>query len=183
MQDDLTEIARHLSSSDEWMSRNRLSRANITACLDGEAMALWGWVYGGAIGGVRMLVREQDVDRARAVLSLPVSRVFDHSDEDGSSEDLGDNGSGIPPDLLRAWWAAVFGLMFCPPVFTICSMWLLLRHDFSERPYWDWRVTATFAINLFTLGIVLVIIVFIGTELMQLSPRKSPLFPQLFQQQ
>ena len=165
------------------MLRNRLSQANITACLDGEAMALWGWIYGGAIGGVRLLVREQDVDRARAVLSLPASRVFDHLDEDGSPEEFGEHGSGIPPDLLRAWWAAVFGLMFCPPVFTICSLVLLLRHDFSEYPYWDWRVTATFAINLFTLAFVVAIAVFIGVELLQLPPRNSPLFPQLFQQQ
>ena len=73
--------------------------------------------------------------------------------------------------------------MFCPPVFTICSLVLLLRHDFSERPYWDWRVTATFAINLFTLAFVVAIAVFIGVELLQLPPRNSPLFPQLFQQQ
>ena len=122
------------------------------------------------------------LDRARELLSLPASRVFDAMDEDSDVDDPA-GGSGIPPDLLRAWWAAVFGLMFCPPVFTICSMLLLLRHDFSERPYWDWRVTATFAINLFTLAIVVAIAVSIGVELLQFSPSTSPLFPQLFQQQ
>ena len=161
---------------------NRLARADIAACLDGEAMALWGWIYGGAIGGVRLLVRQQDVDRARDVLSRPASHVFDAVDENADVDEPA-NGAGIPPDLLRAWWAAVFGLMFCPPVFTICSLVLLLRHDFSERPYWDWRVTATFAINLFTLAFVVAIAVFIGVELLQLPPRNSPLFPQLFQQQ
>jgi hypothetical protein len=183
MQDDLTEIARHLSSSEAWISRNRLSRANIVACLDGEAMGVWGWIYGGAIGGVKLLVRKQDVDRARDVLSLSASHVFDAVDDNSDVDEFATETvqAGIPPDLLRAWWAAVFGLMFCPPVFSICSMLLLLRHDFSEHPYWDWRVTAAFAINLFTLGIVITIAVFSGIELLRLSPRFSPLFPQLFQ--
>ncbi|MCH8921601.1 MAG: DUF2007 domain-containing protein [Planctomycetes bacterium] len=185
MQDDLAEIARHLSSPEAWLTRNRLARADIAACLDGEAMALWGWIFGGAIGGVRLLVREQDVDRAREVLAQPAPDVFDGLDDEPEFDEPSTEAAAanMPPDLLRAWWAAVFGLGYCPPLFAICSMLLLLRHDFSNRPYWDWRVTATFAINLFTLSIVIAIVVFIGTELLQLPPRDSLLFPQFFQQQ
>ena len=67
----MVEIARYPSAIEAAAARNRLDDADISACLDGEAMATWFWYLGSAIGGVKLFVDARYADRASAILSTP----------------------------------------------------------------------------------------------------------------
>jgi hypothetical protein len=165
MDDQPIDIARFASVNEAAVARNALEAAGIPAFLDGAATATWLWHFGTAIGGVRLFVRPGDVEQARAILSgddvedASESRPEDAcspNDDWGEPEVEDEAASGTLP-ITRAWRAAIIGILFFPPLLSLYSMWLLIRHRllFSGRTRpTDWRAVAAFAVNVVVLALV-----------------------------
>ena len=61
----------------------------------------------------------------------------------------------LPDELIRAWRAALLGLFLLPPLLSVYSTWLLLRHRFFLDRCHDWRIYAASALNALMLALVL----------------------------
>lgn len=111
------------------LARNLLDEAGIDSTLDGEAMGTM--ALGTALGGVRLLVREADADRACEI----VDRVMgiddsDVPDEDDEFEESGEEAE-VPSrgQAVRiAWKASIIGLFLCPPALHFYSLGVLLAN-------------------------------------------------------
>ena len=150
MPTDLVELARFPSSAEASIVRCRLEVEGIRAKLDGEAMASWFWHLGTAIGGVRLLVNEDDVDRALEILksNTPIDDTGEIDFGDESRDDVSDSeGSELPEALVRAWRASLIGFVLLPPLLHVYSTWLLFRHRFFVGRCRNWRVLATCSAN------------------------------------
>ena len=144
---DLIEVARFQSAADAALARNTLESADIAARLDGEAMAGWFWHFGSSIGGVRVLVSDEDAERASAVLSADVAIddevAIDFGDEspDDTAED-----SETPPELTRAFRASILGMFLLPPLLNLYSTYLIIRHRLL-RPPLHWKLVTALLAN------------------------------------
>jgi len=174
MPDKLVEIARFISAGEASIARNALEVEGIEARLDGEAMATWFWYFGSAIGGVRLWVREDDVEQARQILEAGASRgeSADDFDED-EVRDLEAEASNadLPEDLIRAWRAALIGVVLLPPLLNVYSTWLLIRHRFFVDRVQNWRVIAACCVN--------VVVLSLAAWLIFMIVRPSPSLPSL----
>jgi len=63
-------IAKYGTPEEAHLLRNRLEAAGIRVFLDGETTAAWAWHFANALGGVKLLVPEEDLEAAREVLAL-----------------------------------------------------------------------------------------------------------------
>lgn len=155
---DLIEVARYPNSCEAALARNYLEVNNIPACLNGEAMASWFWQYGTAIGGVKLLVEHgQSEEAIRLLAGLKAeNEQWDASEAAGDSEVSfeAEFTSEIPPDLLRAWRAAVMSPFFLPLLLNVYSTWVLLKNQFflDESGRTNWRVHVAMLINLCVFG-------------------------------
>jgi hypothetical protein len=93
------------------------------------------WMLGNAVGYVKLQVVARDTKRAQVVLEsiTGVSR----SDADGETsareeEEPPDHADG-DEDARRAWWAAIFGIDFCPLLLHLYSVYVLIRLGCSKR--------------------------------------------------
>lgn len=156
MPGDLVELARFPSSAEASIVRSRLDAEGIRAELDGEAAASWLWHLGSAIGGVRVLINEDDADRALEILrsdtSIDESQDIDFGDKSADVPDR--EASELPIDLMRAWRASLIGFFLLPPVLNLYSTWLLFRHQFFLGQCHNWRVVATCFANAFVFALV-----------------------------
>jgi hypothetical protein len=154
MLENMVEIARYPSAIEAAAARNRLDDADISACLDGEAMATWFWYLGSAIGGVRLLVDARHADRASAILSTPSDPAdFDTVDFQDESPDDDDASDELPPQLIHAFRAAVIGIYFLTPLLNIYSMFLIIRHKLFGPPL-NWRIGVACAANMLVFTLV-----------------------------
>ncbi len=178
MDDQLIDIARFASANEAAIARNALEAAGIPSFLDGAATATWLWHFGTALGGVRLFVRPDDVEQAGAILlhddaeDASESRPDDAylpSDDSGEPEVEDEAASRLLP-VTRAWRAAIIGILFFPPLLTLYSMWVLIRHRLlfggRTRPG-DWRAVAAFAVNVMVLALVAL---FVCLAVMQSTP-------------
>jgi hypothetical protein len=119
-----------------------------------QATATGGYTSGfkaEAPGDVQVLVRRGEIDRARTLLeetraTRPPRAVESTPDADSAT------GHAAEPSaaLRRAWLAAVFGLIFFPPLLNLYSLWLILHHNLlplRSEPL-NWRAPASLAVNL-----------------------------------
>jgi hypothetical protein len=161
MRGDLVELARFPSSTEASIVRGRLDAEGIRSELDGEAMAGWFWYFGSAVGGVRVLVAEDDVDRAVEVLRFEVSidtaEDIDFGDESDHNECESER-SEIPEALTRAWRASLIGFLLLPPLLNLYSTWILFRNGFFIRRCQNWRVAATCVANAVVFALVILIV-------------------------
>ena len=144
--DEFVEIARLPSSTEANLLRNQLDAAGIAAILDGEVTAEW-LSHIGPTSGVKLLVGHDDVERAGQILALAsgadedtAKHPFEFREE--NNDDLQDQ---VDPELVRAWHAAILGVIFFPPLLNLYSIWILFRERLfldSPRPR-NWRITAT----------------------------------------
>ncbi len=183
MSDRLICIAKYPSSGLASIAAGRLEAEGIRACLEGDAAAEMLWQMGPAISGVRLMVFEEQADKAVAILeaaqeSADEARLYDDDTtaelaDDEESDAKSDRESDDDPAWLtqrgevitRAWRAAIIGtgLVMCVPLFSGYSLYLLCRHGLlSEQPGAppDWRINATLMLNL---------AVFAGWSLMTLA--------------
>ncbi|MDY0167877.1 MAG: DUF2007 domain-containing protein [Thermoguttaceae bacterium] len=168
-------IAWFLNSAEAGIFRGILDADGIRAELFGEAMAGWFWHWVPAIRGVRLVVSEQDADRALTVLrsQAPI--------DEASASGLGETSGGAegeardretPDELTRAWRASVIGLLFLPPLLTVYSTWLLVHHGFVIGRSRNWRTVATWLLNASVLMLMLVLLAAL------IYPSPEPSFPQ-----
>jgi hypothetical protein len=85
--DRLVEVATFLEPNQAHVVRSRLKAEGIHAALDGEHLVTANWLMSNAIGGVKLLVHERDLESARRVLQ---DKCQDVRDEDtGNETDVG----------------------------------------------------------------------------------------------
>lgn len=140
--------------------RNHLEADGIRAFLADEAIVGMAWHLGTAVGGVKLQVAEDDVERALAVIESHGAASIaegewqsDHAD-DAPQEKLDDAeeheiGSPIDDMVDRAFRAAGFGLLFLP--LQLYSLWLLARIASNPDPLSHtnrWRAMATLILDL-----------------------------------
>ena len=109
-------VASYTGLAEAHVARATLASEGIEARLAGEQLVGVAWHLSNAIGGVRLLVAPEDVERARQVLAVP--------EEVPAVEDLDEPGPG---DALaaKAWKAALLGFIFAPPLLHLWSLWLV----------------------------------------------------------
>ena len=173
MSNDLIEVGRYNSAAEAALARNLLNDADISACIDGEAMAGWFWHLGSAIGGVKLLVGGQDAERATSILeTAPTKADLDAAGFGDDSEEADDKmGEEISPELTRAFRASIMGLCFLPPLLNFYSVYLLVRHNLFRAPR-NWRVGAAITANCVAISLVAWVV------FMMVTPQNRP--PQYF---
>lgn len=160
MSNRVVELARFSSAAEASVVRSLLDAEGIRSELSGEAMAGWFWHLGPAIGGVRLLVFDHDLDRALDILGsgkeTGETQTIDFGDdsEDEATETADDE---VPDDLMRAWRASLIGMLLFPPLLTLYSMWLLASNAFFVDRSRNWRIVATCLVNLCVLSFVVLI--------------------------
>lgn len=124
MPTNLVELARFPTSAEASVVRALLECEGIRAELGDEAAASWLWHLGSAIGGVRLLVKREDVERAVDIIGA--RKRIDEAHEvdfgDASEDDHPhDDRSDLPEDLVRAWRASLIGLVLLPPLLNLAA--------------------------------------------------------------
>lgn len=158
-QDDrLLTIASYADAATANIARSILDSEGIPACLGAENTNTMLWHYGTALGGVKLMVFAEQADKAKAILAS--HSAADFADIDAPDQALADDGDGDDDsplqrqrddDARRAWYAAVIGLVLCPPLLNIYSFYLLARHGLlvdNPRLRPNWRVTGAICVNL-----------------------------------
>lgn len=155
---DLVCVARFFDGATAHIARGVLDAEGIFACLDTEATNTMLPHFGTALGGVKLLVMEDQADKAKALLAAHSAADLEEpidSGEDGleSGEDDEDSLEQIERDghIRRAWTAAILGVVLCPPLMSTYSFYLLVRHGLlvnEERAKPDWRINAALIVDL-----------------------------------
>lgn len=85
--DHLAVVATFLEPNQAHVARSRLEAEGIRAALDGEHHIAMDWLISNAIGGVKLLVHESDVEVAKQILQAGAPEIGD--DETGDDSDSG----------------------------------------------------------------------------------------------
>jgi hypothetical protein len=135
------------------LAKNHLEAEGIPACLADDAAVGWFWAMSNAVGGVKVQVAEENREWAVAILEARREKAeAQHPPpENGPTEAEADLASevdraepseaglvaqpdddfpepSVGDDLAKyALRAAILGLLLCPPLLHIYSVWLLLR--------------------------------------------------------
>lgn len=157
------------------LAAQALEEAGIPCRLDGEEAATALWYVGSALGGVRLLVHEEHLEKAAKTLDKwEQQRAIERArsaakgeGETGADDDEDDDElPGIHSELTRAWRASVIGILLLPPVLHVYAVYLLVRHGFfvDEQGSANWRVYATllFCLGGFLLGYYLFVAPWFG---------------------
>lgn len=145
------------------IARSVLDSEGIAACLGAETTNTMLSYYGSALGGVKLMVFADQADKAKAILaahnaadfadSTDVAQATDEDDDEEDSLQQRERDGHI----RRAWHAAVLGLLLCPPLLNLYSMYLLVRHGLLvDDPHLraNWRAMAAVVVNLLALACV-----------------------------
>ncbi len=141
MSDDLRTVARFASPADAAMARNALEAAGIRTAIADEYTLTTDPLLHGALGFIKVQVRAADLERAEAVLAdrehLPPDVLTDAAlaagDADAESPPEHDEADEFPPEsegerlVNYAYRASLMGLLACPPLLHVYSLFLLLR--------------------------------------------------------
>lgn len=137
--DDLIVIASYSNAAEAEIARAVLEGEGLQSCLADEGLVTNFWLLGNAVGYVKLLVAAGDGERARAILrDADQSRPNDAEDtarSGGAPEDANeiDAVAMVDDEARRAWRAAVLGMLFCPPLLNVYSVYLLLKLSSSEQ--------------------------------------------------
>lgn len=158
MNDELVTIATFDNTVQAHLVRNQLAAAGIRATLVDEHTVGMNWAWSNAIGGIKLIVREEDYEDAARILADPgAEQEVDDAgqtflDEEESDEEAdavaGDESNDVAEpkggptqreqDAARALRAAYFGILMQP--LQLYAVWLLLGVWFSkERLGADYR--------------------------------------------
>jgi hypothetical protein len=131
MWDDLRTVATFATPTDAAIARNALEAAGVDAVIADELTLTADPLLSGAVGFIKIQVREADLERAAEVLANhgppTPAEAADYSEQlaaDGSD----DFPQVSPTERLVefAYRAAVMGIIACPPLLHIYSLGLLL---------------------------------------------------------
>lgn len=123
----LVTVAEFSMVAEAHIVHGRLEEEGIPATITDENIVAMAWHLSQAVGGIKVQVAPQDVERARDLLA----RIESQSPPDESLEDVPDP----VQDLVRkALIAAFLGLAF-PPI-QLYSIWLILRIFVSTAGAW-----------------------------------------------
>jgi hypothetical protein len=127
------------------LAKSRLESEGIRAVLANEEIAAMNWSMANAIGGIKLQVLPQDLDRAQSLLAEVELHQTADVDEDGwrqESEDLDETGDGDDNDepalnereelAKRALKGALFGIIFFPLQFWVT--WQVWKVFYSDLP-------------------------------------------------
>lgn len=141
--DDLIVIASYSNAAEAEIARAVLERERLQSCLADEGIVTNFWLLGNAVGYVKLLVAASDGERARAILrDADQSRPEDAEDAARSGGANGDENeidaiAMVDDEARRAWRAAVLGVLFCPPLLKVYSVYFLLKLSSSEQGMTD----------------------------------------------
>jgi hypothetical protein len=107
-------VARFTGLAEAQVALATLTSEGIDARLDGDQLVGVAWHLSNAIGGIRLLVRNEDLQRARDALKPP-EVIFDREEERSEADAL----------AARAWQSALIGLLVFPPLLHFWSLWLI----------------------------------------------------------
>ncbi|NOY43407.1 MAG: DUF2007 domain-containing protein [Planctomycetes bacterium] len=163
--DNLVTLTRFRSPTEATLALARLEDKGIDASLDGDAAATSLGHLGADLVGASLLVRQGDYRRAKEILADleededDTDEPDDYDADDWSGEDWADDDDpyeeyseepALTPPLVRAWRAAVIGIIFLP--MNLYSWWLILKYELwlpeSGSANSRWRFYATVAFNL-----------------------------------
>lgn len=138
----LVTVATFSSVGEAEVARITLEADGIACFLaDAEAVNML-WYASSAIGGVKLQVAARDARAAERLLGSRMRRMRDRAVDDYGLQRMSPGGQAQDdepaehkdaapggPDALvnNAWRAAVFGLILCPPILHLYSLWLLLQ--------------------------------------------------------
>ncbi len=161
MSDRLVTIASFATPLDAHLAKNRLEADGIRAALEAETTSSMAWYLTNAIGGVKLLVFEQDAEQAVTVLEENGAdeqmEIEEHFEDDwgdpensedfelldestqeitGTNEDHDEGDNNIllttrEENADRAFRSAVLGILLFPLQF--CTIWLLVKILFSRE--------------------------------------------------
>jgi hypothetical protein len=150
MTQDFVEVTRFADPIEATLAKNQLEAAGIKAFLMDDTTVTMDWLLSNAIGGVKVVVAPQDLERAELILfgeekadpkdlaaaaeaAEPEEEVEEADEESPEASEEGDETTATPRevDAERAYKAAVFGLLLYPLQFYAC--WLLLAVYFSDE--------------------------------------------------
>ena len=174
MTEPLVTAATFSSSVEAEVARNVLEDAGIPAFLaDTEVTAVLG-LPGPALGTVKLLVAEADLERAREILDHPAELDPEDYDDYGLERRRGRGGRPAvsvgdeeevesPADAWarRAWRSAVIGLLICPGVIHCYSAWALMQIDPEQgglSPAGKKAQNIAFLINCVVFGALLLVL-------------------------
>lgn len=143
--DDLVTLAEFRSSLEASLAQNWLANEGIEASLDGASTANWLNYVGAELIGARLSVKQCDLVRAREALDR------NRAEQDETEEPNEEEPAPTPP-LIRAFRAAVLGSVFLPPLLSIYSLAIVVKHRLWEpqpgETSVDWRLYVTFCFQI-----------------------------------
>jgi hypothetical protein len=135
-------IASFTTAAEAEVARVSLENLGIPCVLaDAETVSMM-WLWSNSVGGVKLLVAESNAARAAKLLHRRHCRADDYGLEPVANREVAnsDEEDETPWDeepevevseadrtVHRALLAAVFGLVACPPLFHLWSLWLILE--------------------------------------------------------
>jgi hypothetical protein len=169
MSDELRTVATFANAADAALARNALEAAGIRTALADHYTLTTDPLLHGAVGFIKVQVREADLAHAADVLADrgPAVTPADTGPDAEPSADGDAEADDFPPEsegerLVRyAYRAAVMGILACPPLLHLYSLYLLLRVAVAHGdlpPAANRRFYAAFLIDLAVLATAALIV-------------------------
>ncbi len=177
----LVTVTTAMNGTEAQFIANRLREAGIEAAIADDNVVTMDFMFGPAVGWIKVQVKEQDVAQAHEVLSknLPETMEedipWDQQPEEEEEEDEADqtpeertekiaersapvifdeSSAELEQQVARAYRMAICGFFLAPPLLNLYSIWLLHRADqHPEKFTQDARrhSTLAFFINMFSI--------------------------------
>ena len=122
-------VASFTGLAEAQVARATLASEGIQSRLAGEQLVGVAWHLSNAIGGVRLLVAPEDLERAKKLLEAPEGGFEWTGDASEVREETGNEAEPGPGDALarKAWQSALIGFIAAPPLLHLWSLWLVSR--------------------------------------------------------
>jgi hypothetical protein len=152
----LVTVANVMNSAEAQFVANRLKEAGIEAAIADDNVVSMDFLFGNAVGWIKVQVREQDIARAKEILDtepppvdeaeIPWEQPPEEDDQDADDEATPEERSRkiaertapveLDPSAVeteqmvsRAYRMAIIGLFLCPPILNLFSVYLLNKAD------------------------------------------------------
>lgn len=143
-------LATFVSPVEANLAKNRLEAEGIRGFLENEEIVAMAWHLSNAVGEIKLLIAERDIEAALAALAEPppdeeatlaaaIASSPEDSEAEAQAQEISAENDGTQPgqsdreaDAYRAWRGAVFGLLFWP--LQLYVTWLLIKVATSEEP-------------------------------------------------
>lgn len=159
MGDSIVVLATFSSEVEAQLVRNRLDQTGITTTLEGSSSTTAFAGMGGAFSTVKLMVHEEDYDRALEILNDEADEEVDeHSlppelSEQGEEDEIEDEEDIIDPHnpeylASRALRCSILSYLLFP--FVIYSFWLIIKSQSQQKELSaksQWKLTVALILN------------------------------------